>query len=257
MNRTTVTAAVTLAATLALAGTAYAATPVEIAHRGGDGGTAEETSPGSLYRTYKAGIRYAEMDVWINKEGKEFLLHDTTLDRTTDCTGNAVAKTMAELEACGVMSLGTGLALVKKYSLTVYLHQKGSRSDKQAKEIAREVSSRGMATKQVRYIADSASTLRVLDKYVDHRWLGLIVNHQAEWADKNWSDLFYYAGPITKADVAAATKRGQRVTIIQNPAAVATEEEAQAFGPFWGWMKNADEDVTQVTGTEPSSAASN
>ena len=41
------------------------------------------------------------------KDGVPFILHDATLDRTTTCTGNAEAKTWAELSACRSDILGS------------------------------------------------------------------------------------------------------------------------------------------------------
>lgn len=267
MRRSTLTlaAALTVGAlglAVAAAGPSSAATTtpdpssslVLIAHRGGGGGTANESNPAALLQTYRSGVKSIELDVWINKEGREFILHDSTLDRTTDCTGVAVSKTIAQLKACGVMELGTALYLIKKYSFTAYLHQKMILKPAQAKEIAREVSSRKMNTSQVRFVADEAPTLIMMDKYVDHRRLGLLINRQAEWSDTRWADLLYYRGPITVADVDAAAARGQRVTLIQNPTnpeAVDSLEDAKSYGPgVWGWLFNSLESTSPEVLTE-------
>jgi len=66
-----------------------------IAHRGGVG--PENTIATSL-RSVTQGIRFLEHDVQITKDGHPVLLHDPTVDRTTNGSGNVSDMTLAEIK---------------------------------------------------------------------------------------------------------------------------------------------------------------
>ncbi len=57
-------------------------------HRGAKGEAPENTLAGFLH-AYRHGIRHFEMDVLLSSDGIPVLLHDLTLDRTTDYQGRA------------------------------------------------------------------------------------------------------------------------------------------------------------------------
>jgi glycerophosphoryl diester phosphodiesterase len=71
--------------------------PLVIAHQGGDG-----IWPGETMYAYKnavaLGVDVLEMDIHITKDGELVLMHDETVDRTTNGTGEVEAMTLAELE---------------------------------------------------------------------------------------------------------------------------------------------------------------
>jgi len=95
-----------LAATVPAVGAAAAGpnpvlppTIVVSAHRGGAAYAPENTMV--AYRNaVRIGADQLETDTQLTKDGKLVLLHDATLDRTTDCTGNVQDRTLAEVEAC-------------------------------------------------------------------------------------------------------------------------------------------------------------
>lgn len=68
-----------------------------IAHRGASAERPECTMA-SLSRAIEAGATAVEVDVRTSRDGKLFLLHDTTLDRTTNGKGPANALTLSELQ---------------------------------------------------------------------------------------------------------------------------------------------------------------
>lgn len=70
--------------------------PKRAAHRGA-GKLAPENTLGALRLGYAYGYRMAEFDVKLSADGLPFLLHDATLDRTTNGTGRADALTWREL----------------------------------------------------------------------------------------------------------------------------------------------------------------
>jgi glycerophosphoryl diester phosphodiesterase len=71
--------------------------PGFIAHRGA-GLLAPENTMAALRLGAAHGYRMFEFDVKLSADGVPFLLHDATLDRTTNGRGPAAALTMAELE---------------------------------------------------------------------------------------------------------------------------------------------------------------
>jgi glycerophosphoryl diester phosphodiesterase len=70
-----------------------------IAHRG-DSGNAPENTLASVKRAIRQGVEAIEMDIRLSSDGQVVLMHDTTVDRTTTCTGNATAFTAAQLAGC-------------------------------------------------------------------------------------------------------------------------------------------------------------
>ncbi|MGH2784369.1 MAG: glycerophosphodiester phosphodiesterase [Actinomycetota bacterium] len=100
-----------LAATL-VAGTIAAAivpahaspSPMLIAHRGGAGLWPENTltafrNAHALFED--AGVAgWLELDTQLTADGVPVVIHDATLDRTTNCTGSVVSHTAAEVTAC-------------------------------------------------------------------------------------------------------------------------------------------------------------
>lgn len=71
--------------------------PLVIAHQGGDG-----LWPGDTMFAYQnaveLGVDVLEMDIHITKDGLLVLMHDETVDRTTDGTGEIESMTLAELK---------------------------------------------------------------------------------------------------------------------------------------------------------------
>lgn len=70
--------------------------PRYVAHRGA-GKLAPENTLAAMRVGYAHGYRMVEFDVKLSGDGVPFLLHDDTLDRTTDSHGRADALTWSEL----------------------------------------------------------------------------------------------------------------------------------------------------------------
>ncbi len=71
--------------------------PLVIAHQGGDG-----VWPGESMLAYQnsveLGVDVLEMDIHITQDGELVLMHDETVDRTTDGTGEIESMTLADLK---------------------------------------------------------------------------------------------------------------------------------------------------------------
>lgn len=70
---------------------------IVVGHRGAAGLVPENTLPG-FRRAYACGVDAVELDVYA-LEGELVVIHDETLDRTTDGTGTVMGQTLASLRA--------------------------------------------------------------------------------------------------------------------------------------------------------------
>jgi glycerophosphoryl diester phosphodiesterase len=80
-------------------GIASAATPTIIADAG-DGNYAPEETMIGMRNAVRLGADVIEADANMTSDNVIVLIHDGTLDRTTDCTGNVKDQTFAAVEAC-------------------------------------------------------------------------------------------------------------------------------------------------------------
>jgi len=69
-----------------------------IAHRGASAGAPENTLP-AFEAAVREGADAVELDVRLTADGAPVVIHDATLDRTTDRSGPVAALTLAELRA--------------------------------------------------------------------------------------------------------------------------------------------------------------
>ena len=74
-------------------------TPLLIAHRGGAGLAPENTLPAFIAAAAKWQADMVELDVRATRDGYCVVIHDATVDRTTNGTGEVAAFTLAELKA--------------------------------------------------------------------------------------------------------------------------------------------------------------
>jgi len=72
--------------------------PGVVAHRGVALEAPENTLP-AIAKAIELGCALAEIDLRYTRDGAVVLLHDATLDRTTDATGSLALRTLAELRA--------------------------------------------------------------------------------------------------------------------------------------------------------------
>lgn len=87
--------------------------PVIIAHRGGGGTEPEATLPTMLATHLRTPEAIIEFDVFRTKDGEIVVMHDATVDRTTNGTGRIADLTLAEVKAldagyCATPDQGNG-----------------------------------------------------------------------------------------------------------------------------------------------------
>ena len=106
--------------------------PVRIAHRCGLDNGNPENAISSALRSIQYGIDGWEVDIHRTADGTPWLMHDSTVDRTTDGTGTVLSKTDAQMQALilnGTVSeappsLEQFLTAVKDTGLSVMLNVK-------------------------------------------------------------------------------------------------------------------------------------
>jgi glycerophosphoryl diester phosphodiesterase len=70
--------------------------PFIIAHRG-DSARRPENTPAAFALALAVGAELVELDVRLSRDGHVVVIHDATVDRTTDGTGEVAALTLAEI----------------------------------------------------------------------------------------------------------------------------------------------------------------
>jgi glycerophosphoryl diester phosphodiesterase len=87
------------------------------AHRGGPLSDGAAVAPEDSLTAFKSargrGADVIELDTHVTSDDVPFALHDGSLDRTTDCTGNIAEHTAAEVDACHIDVLGAGDAFTQ------------------------------------------------------------------------------------------------------------------------------------------------
>ncbi len=130
-------------------------------HRGDSVGAPENTIP-AFQRALESDIAYLEADLQLTSDGVPVLMHDWTLDRTTDGTGPVWDITWAELrtldagswhspEFAGVQvpSLAELLDLLEGSEKGLLLELKGSWTAEQLVPVARDLELRGLGARVV------------------------------------------------------------------------------------------------------------
>lgn len=83
-----------------------------VGHRGA-AAYAPENSLAAFEKGIESGAVTLECDVWMSKDGVPVVIHDKTLDRTTDLTGDVASKNAAEITGAGIPTLDDLIKAVK------------------------------------------------------------------------------------------------------------------------------------------------
>ena len=88
--------------------------PLVLAHRGGLGDY-DDNAVGGFADALARGILGAETDVRLSKDGELVVMHDATVDRTTNGTGRVDEKTIAELTALRLNRSGENVPTFRQF----------------------------------------------------------------------------------------------------------------------------------------------
>jgi hypothetical protein len=191
-----------------------------VAHRGGDDWGPESTLP-TFRHAIAAGAQAIEFDVWWTADHVPVVIHDATVDRTTNCRGPVYSFTLDELEQCDagqgttVPTLDEALQVIAEGHVLVLVHCKLVDNREQAELIMRAIDKYGLNDgTTATTIADNGDILhRMYNAGSKH--LGLVFNDPAGW-DAPYPVLLAYNTPVERRLVARAHRHGAFVMTVQN-----------------------------------------
>lgn len=173
-----------------------------VCHRGYNGTAPENTLP-AFQLAKENGFDYVETDVSFTADNAAVLLHDSTVDRTSDGTGNIAELTLAEVRGldfgswksadyAGVQipTLDEFLLLCKNLELHPYIEIKNNAAYTQAQieHIVDAVRSHGLKG-SVTYISFTTAYLKHVANYDPSARLGLLSNYLTSTAVSNAKSL--------------------------------------------------------------------
>lgn len=158
-----------------------------IAHRGLSAVAPENTL--SAYRyAYLAGFKYVECDVTFTKDGYPVLLHDSTIDRTSNGSGSIADMTLAEARSYeygswkdmsfmgeAIPTFEEFIALCAELGLHPYIEIKGTITDAEAK-VLYDIVAKYDYLDDCSWISFDAPALNAILKYDDTARLGYVCN---------------------------------------------------------------------------------
>jgi len=137
--------------------TQAAANPVLTAHRGiGDSATIPENTIPAFEYAAEHGADIVEFDVQLSSDGAMVVIHDETLDRTTDCAGYVKDRTLAYINACDTEPAGShppsfreALTYLKGTDLRMRAELKGTWTSSHVQKFVDEVTLQGLTSRTI------------------------------------------------------------------------------------------------------------
>ena len=202
-----------------------------VAHRGLAAGVPENTIA-AFRQSVERGVPVIELDVRETADGQLVILHDETLDRTTNCSGSLAATYYAQLKSCdagageGVPSLADALDFIRDKPARLLLDIKqGTSLDR----VIREVRARGAGAKVIFGLRRARDVARVRRALPGRTIIGFVpsLGDAAAFAKAGadiirlWSDWVEADG----AHVARTRALGPRVWVMVGRRLPSTERE--------------------------------
>jgi glycerophosphoryl diester phosphodiesterase len=137
--------------------TQAATDPLLTAHRGiGNSATIPENTIPAFEYAAEHGADIVEFDVQLSSDGKMVVIHDKTLNRTTDCTGYVKDRTLAYIKACDTEPAGShppsfrqALTYLKGTDLKIRAELKGTWTSSQVQKFVNEVKLQGLTSRTI------------------------------------------------------------------------------------------------------------
>lgn len=237
-----------------------------IAHRGGT-----EWGPESTLATFRHAIEVGsdaiELDVRFTRDGVPVVIHDDTLDRTTNCSGYVTGGTLRQLKKCDagswyrpnprpgerVPTLGEALAVIRKSSAEIYLHVKLA-DGAQARRLVYAVRDADMDRDRTTYVSDWHPVLANLRAAGAQR-LGYAFHTASDWSAR-YDVLIPQDVEVTRALVAQAQKRGAYVVAVEGTPVTAGQLDDLGLDGFMAndldaVLKRGDRLQNDDTGRDP------
>lgn len=219
-----------------------------IGHRGARNEAPENTIPGFAYAV-QLGLQAVEFDVRLARDGELVVIHDATVDRTTDCSGEVSSFTSKELvgmdaraehttwpDRCGIPTLREVLDVVDHLPRLV-IEIKANRPDGLdlvVEGVLDIVRSRGMENQSTITSFDPA-VLELVQRLAPEQSRGLIGNGDSpaflEAAQRLGCDQIDVRLAMSSAEIMAASREAGLRTV--------------------AWPCNADEDLEKACAWQP------
>lgn len=197
-----------------------------VAHRG-DQNDAPENTVAAFQKAVAKGTDAIEMDIHYSSSGYPVVIHDTTLDRTTNCSGKVAKKSRTELRACDagkwfgskfkgqhVPSLPEALAVIAPARrASVILHMKVTPDSRQAERTMDTVRAYGMSSRTI-VLASNTSTFSKM-KAAGFKNFAYIFNSSAGW-DQNYPIMIPYDTALSSSKIDRVHRRGGVVWPVEN-----------------------------------------
>lgn len=195
--------------------------PEIIGHRGGvDWGT--ENSPRTIRHAFDSGADAVEIDVQWTKDLRTVVMHDDTMNRTTDCSGTVTKITYKKFRSCELNdgeqapNIYEALMEVRDAGKNVYVHVRGLDSKAKVDKLERALEKYDLnTTKRTVVISTNKSYLNNWKKYGGETRRGYLFSSSAGW-DANYSTLLPYDISVTREKVDKAQRSGRRVVAVEN-----------------------------------------
>jgi glycerophosphoryl diester phosphodiesterase len=192
-----------------------------IGHRGGvDWGT--ENSVKTIKHAFASGADAVEIDVQWTKDLRTVVMHDITMNRTTNCSGTVTQISYKKYRSCELNDGTTApniyeaLDAVRDAGKNVYVHVRALDSKAKVDKLERALEKFGLNnTRRTVVISNNKSYLNTWKRYGGETRRGLLFTDPQYW-DANYSTLLPYNVPITKERVDRAQRDGRRVVAVEN-----------------------------------------
>jgi glycerophosphoryl diester phosphodiesterase len=191
-----------------------------IGHRGGsDWGVVNSLV--TLTHALTSGADAIEFDVRFTKDHRTVVMHDASVDGTTNCHGLVADMTYKKLRKCKMDDGSTPpniyevLKMVRKEHKQAYVHVKVADNMSEAKKVMRAINKYHLNDGHtITTIADNGSILGKLKKAGTKR-RGLVFNDPSGW-NRNYSVLVAYNTPVTASLVKKAQQKGRFVVGVES-----------------------------------------
>lgn len=137
-----------------------------IGHRAGVQSTPENTMA-AVRNAIAVGADAVELDVQFSRDREVVVFHNTTLDKTTDCTGPVAARDLEQLRRCDagswfdpsfagerIPTLDKALRVLRGSDLGIYIHVKVVDDAADARALLDLVERRGMTDRAILFTSD-------------------------------------------------------------------------------------------------------
>jgi glycerophosphoryl diester phosphodiesterase len=233
-TRTTRSAAGVVLAAAAVGGSLATSAPASaaesytvIAHRG-DQAARPESTLAAFKSAIAKGADMIEMDVAFSKTGYPVIMHDLTLDRTTNCSGLVSSKTVTQMRKCDagswfssaykgerIPTLWDAMKYIHAHSSTtqVILHMKVTPTPAQAKITLQRVNLNGMADRAVVMASNPTAMARM--KAAGAKRQAYIFSSSTGWNQK-YKIMVPYDTALSASQVKSAHARGAKVWAVES-----------------------------------------